>query len=108
MFFTIHFLKLVKIIFPYYVDELQGIEIKEEGKPSSESRFDKLTAMSDENADKPNDVNGNLTTGFMSSHAGELPPCVHDHDTASTLSHSVFDFQEKNWKLYYSNLCLKN
>jgi len=92
----------------FILSEMLDIEIKEEGKPSSESRFDKLTAMSDEYADKPNDVNGNRITGFMSSHEGELPPCVHDHDTASTLSHSVFDFQEKNWKLYYSNPCLNN
>ena len=105
----------------FILPEMLDIEIMPNGIPSSVSRFEKLTTMSDEYADKPNDVNGNLITSFMSSHEGELPPCVHNHSdplpnpppvhpppTASTLSHSVFDFQEKSWKLYYSNPCLNN
>lgn len=92
----------------FILPEMLDIEIVGTGKPSSEERFDRLSAMSDEYADKPNDVNGNLITTFMASHEGEFPPCVHDHDTASTLSHSVFDFQDKSWKLYYSNPCLNN
>ncbi|NQU35903.1 MAG: hypothetical protein HQ521_21955 [Bacteroidetes bacterium] len=92
----------------FILPDMLDIELKPDGLPSSESRFNKLTELSDAYADNPDDVNGNLITGFMSSHDVEMPPCVHDHDHASTLSHSVFDFQEKNWKLYYSNPCLNN
>jgi len=92
----------------FILPEMLDIEIDPNGLPSSESRFNKLTELSSAYADKPNDVNGDLITGFMSSHDAEIPPCVHNHGGASTLSHSVFDFQEKNWKLYYSNPCLRN
>jgi isopenicillin-N N-acyltransferase-like protein len=92
----------------FVLDNMQDIELDPDGLPSSDSRFNKLTELSNAYKDKPNDVNGNLITAFMSSHDAEIPPCVHDHSGASTLSHSVFDFQEKNWKLYYSNPCLGN
>jgi len=92
----------------FILPEMLDIEIDPTGLPSSESRFNKLTELSDAYADKPNEVNGDLITAFMSSHDAEIPPCVHDHGGASTLSHSVFDFQEKSWKLYYSNPCLNN
>ena len=92
----------------FILPEMLDIVIAPSGLPSSESRFNKLTELSDPYADKPNDVNGDLITGFMSSHDAEIPPCVHDDGGASTLSHSVFDFQAKNWKLYYSNPCLNN
>jgi len=92
----------------YILPEMLDIVIDPSGLPSSESRFNKLTELSGAYADKPNDVNGDLITSFMASHDAEMPPCVHDHDGSSTLSHSVFDFQEKNWKLYYSNPCLGN
>ncbi len=92
----------------FILPEMLDVEIDPSGMPSSESRFNKLTELSDAYAEKPNDVNGGLITSFMSSHNAEIPPCVHDHGGASTLSHSVFDFQKKNWNLYYSNPCLNN
>lgn len=92
----------------FILPEMLDIVIDPGGLPSSESRFNNLTKLSDAYSNKPNDVSGDLITGFMSSHDAEIPPCVHDHGGASTLSHSVFDFQEKNWKLYYSNPCLNN
>ena len=92
----------------FILPEMLDIEIDPGGLPSSESRFNKLTELSSAYADKPNYVNGDLITGFMSSHDAEMPPCVHDHQGGSTLSHSVFDFQDKSWKLYYSNPCLGN
>lgn len=92
----------------FIMPEMLDVELDVTGLPSSESRFNKLTELSDAYAEKPNDVNGDLITGFLSSHDALIPPCVHDHNGASTLSHSVFDFQEKSWKLYYSNPCLNN
>ena len=92
----------------FILPEMLDIEIDPGGLPSSESRFNKLTELSGAYPDKPNDVNGDLVTSFMSNHDAEIPPCVHDHGGASTLSHSVFDFQDKSWKLYYSNPCLNN
>lgn len=92
----------------FVLPEMTDVLIDPDSLPSSVSRFDKLTNMSNEYINSPNDVNGDLMTGFLSSHVGEMPPCVHDRGGASTLCHSVFDFQEKNWKLYYSNPCLNN
>ncbi len=92
----------------FILPEMLDVELKQSGIPSSESRFNKLTELSNAYTNKPDDVDGDLITSFMSNHDAAIPPCVHDHDTASTLSHSVFDFQEKSWKLYYSNPCLNN
>jgi len=92
----------------FILPEMLDIELDKKGLPSSESRFNKLTELSGAYADKPDEVNGDLITSFMSSHDAEIPPCVHDHGGGSTLSHSVFDLQEKTWKLYYSNPCLNN
>ncbi len=74
--------------------------------PSSFGRFDTLTANAAPYGEKPDDIHDALFTELMSSHEGEYTPCVHDQNGSSTLSHTVFDFQEKNWKLYYSNPCL--
>jgi len=92
----------------FILPDMLDIVINPAMLPSSESRLNTLTQLSEPYADKPDEVSGELITGFMSSHDAELPPCVHDHDRGSTLSHSVFDFQQKNWKLYYSNPCLNN
>ena len=92
----------------FILPEMLDIELDKKGLPSSESRFNKLTELSGAYADKPDEVNGDLITSFMSSHDAEIPPCVHDHGGGSTLSHSVFDLQEKTWKLHYSNPCLNN
>ena len=92
----------------FILPEMLDVDLDPSGMPSSESRLNKLTTLSDVYANKPDEVIGDLITGFMSSHEGELPPCVHDHGGASTLSHSVFDFDKKNWKMYFSNPCLNN
>ncbi|MBI9038174.1 MAG: hypothetical protein JEY97_08590 [Bacteroidales bacterium] len=92
----------------FILPEMLDIDIDPGGLPSSESRFNKLTELSGAYTDKPNSVNGDLITSFLSNHDAEMPPCVHDHNGASTLSHSLFDFQNKTWKLFYSNPCLGN
>lgn len=92
----------------FILPNMLDIGLNPSGLPSSESRFNKLSELSDAYANNSNDVDGDLITSFMSTHDAEIPPCVHDQGGASTLSHSVFDFQEKSWKLYYSNPCLNN
>ncbi len=74
--------------------------------PSSYGRFDTLSNNSAPYAEQPDDIHNELFTELMSSHEGAYTPCVHDQNGSSTLAHTVFDFQEKNWKLYYSNPCL--
>ena len=92
----------------YILSEMTDIPIDPSGLESSESRFNILTSKAQAYADKPDEVTGELITSFLSSHDGSLPPCVHDHGDASTLAHSLFDFDKKTWNLYFSNPCLKN
>jgi hypothetical protein len=92
----------------FVFSNMKDIIIDENSLPSSVSRFNKLTTMSNAYANKPSDVNGELISSFLSSHEGDFSPCVHDRAGASTLCHSVFDFQNKSWKLYFSNPCMSN
>ncbi|MBE0648859.1 MAG: hypothetical protein IH596_13900 [Bacteroidales bacterium] len=90
----------------FILPEMTDIQLDEGTLPSSISRFDVLTAEAGPYSDNPSAVSGGLLTGFLSSHEGEYSPCVHDHGGASTLGHAVFDFQNKNLKMNYSNPCL--
>jgi hypothetical protein len=93
----------------FILPEMTDIPIDPSVLESSESRFNILTSKYNAFADKPDLVTGELITSFLSSHDGApLSPCVHDHGGASTLAHSVFDFDQKTWKLYFSNPCLNN
>jgi len=91
----------------FILPEMTDIPLDEGTLPSSISRFDVLTAEAEPYANNPAAVAGGLFTEFLSSHEGEYSPCVHDHGGASTLGHAVFDFQNKNLKMYYSNPCLR-
>lgn len=92
----------------FILPEMTDIPIDPNGLESSESRFNILTSKTQTYVDKPEIVTGDLITSFLSSHDGTLPPCVHDHNGASTLAHSLFDFDKKTWNLYFSNPCLNN
>ncbi len=87
-------------------DATKDIAQDENNFPSSYSRFDTLSSSSAPYSHKPYELNAAVCTKLMSSHEGTYMPCVHDQNGSSTLAHTVFDFQEKNWKLYYSNPCL--
>ncbi|MCD4773008.1 MAG: C45 family peptidase [Bacteroidales bacterium] len=93
----------------YILPEMTDIPLDPSGLESSESRFNVLTSKAQAYADKPDEVTGELITSFLSSHDGApLSPCVHDNNGASTLAHSLFDFDKKTWNLYFSNPCLNN
>jgi len=56
-------------------------------------------------ANRESEVNSDLITGWMSSHDG-YPDAVCVHlDGGLTVAHSLFDFQNKTWKLYRGNPC---
>ncbi len=105
-----------KIIDGFYVHtnhfvlpEMLDIALDPGGMPSSTSRFDILTQDTQAYESKPELVNSDLLTRFLSGHQGaDVPPCVHDVHGASTLAHAVFDFDNSQWKLFYSNPCLNN
>lgn len=68
-------------------------------------RRDTLIAKSNNYKNKPNEVNGDLITGWMSSHdAYPNAVCVHLNG-GLTVAHSLFDFQNQTWKLYKGNPC---
>ncbi len=92
----------------FILPEMLDIEIDEGSLSSSESRFNELTSESDGYVDKPDKVNSELITMFLSSHNGEYCPCTHNSHDASTLANAVFDFSDRNLKLHYSNPCLGN
>ena len=92
----------------FILPEMLDVEIDEDSLPSSTSRFDILTSESAPYSNKPEAIESDLFTRFLSSHVGEFSPCVHDNGGASTLAHTVFDFEERTWKLLYSNPCLGN
>jgi len=89
----------------FVLNNMLDVQIDPETLPSSESRFNVLTSKAENNNAI---VTPDLITDFMSSHETELPPCVHDHNGASTLAHALFDFDKRNMNLYFSNPCLKN
>ncbi len=61
----------------------------------------------DNYVNKPDEVTADLITNWMSSHDGyPNAVCVH-LDGGLTVAHSMFDFQNKTWKLYRGNPCNK-
>lgn len=89
----------------FILDNMLDIPLDPGGLPSSESRLNLLSTKSEANT---NVVSPDFITDCLSSHDSELPPCVHDTNGASTLAHSLFDFEKKSWNLYFSNPCLQN
>lgn len=72
---------------------------------NSVNRRNMLISKSSEFANRPGEVSGDLITGWMSSHDG-YPDAVCVHlDGGLTVAHSLFDFQNKTWKLYRGNPC---
>lgn len=81
-----------------------------EGFESSYGRFDTLTGLYENYLNSPQEeVSGELLTSFLASHENAPNcPCVHQNGAGSTLAHSVFDLENRNWKLYFSNPCYNN
>ncbi|MBU3927514.1 MAG: C45 family peptidase, partial [Bacteroidetes bacterium] len=90
----------------FILPEMTDIPLDEDTLPSSISRFDVLTDETKPFVGNQEGVTNGLFTEFLSSHDGEYSPCVHDHGGGSTLGHAVFDFQDKNLRMNYSNPCL--
>lgn len=86
----------------FILPSMQGSSVIDE---NSVKRREMLLTKSNEYANRPNDVTGDLITGWMSSHDGYPDAvCVHNN-SGLTIAHSLFDFQNKTWKLYRGNPC---
>jgi len=72
---------------------------------NSITRRNTLLSKASQYLNNESEINNELFTEWMSSHEG-YPNAVCVHSTAClTVSHSVFNFEEKTWKLYKGNPC---
>ncbi|NOX19087.1 MAG: hypothetical protein GXO87_12505 [Chlorobi bacterium] len=67
-------------------------------------RYDILSAYADEYKDKIDQVDSDKMISWLSNHDG-YPDYVCAHGLTKTVSSSVFNFQDKSWRLYKGNPC---
>ena len=72
---------------------------------TSQTRFDILSAYAKEYKNRIDEVTPDKMVEWLSDHSG-YPDYVCVHEGGTTVSSTVFDFQDKSWRLYKGNPCL--
>lgn len=69
------------------------------------ARFNVLTSYANEYENKIGEVDPDKMISWLSNHEG-YPHSLCAHGDAATIVSTVFDFQDKSWRLYRGNPCL--